>query len=363
MKRYVSFFTAALFLFSSASAVFAEECVPSENGTIPTVSTQDGSGRHSFTLYAGQTIYAGEVLAEVVDDNLEVTYSATGGWTLNEVHLWVGVNSGDMPQTRKGSPIPGQFPHVSGDISSDTSYKFILPLTSLGFTCSAGETLYKVAAHASMSKVNADGSVQSETGWSNGGRITERGNWATISDLTLFCDCETIEPPVTSSGSCETGFAYSPAPVGTCFLDIDEDGDNVGDFNRWGWSVGPLTAGIHDYVIYTGAGLCDTNKGTDVGILNVNYDGTTAIVTYQIDTDTPYSLKETQVYVGNEILPTFTKAGKENYTVAPGQYPQIQDVLAEGEQYSTFTFDLNDFEANSAIYIVAHATVCGFPEK
>lgn len=336
MKKFASCLLALGFAISTAVNAFAA-CV----------STADGSGIQSYTLLAGQTINTGQVTAQVNGNNLEVTYTTTDGWSLNEVHLWVGENIADMPQTRKGSPIPGKFPYVSGDITSATSYQIDIPLDSLGFACPGDDKTYLVAAHASVSKTLADGAVQSETGWSEGARFVERGNWATYSTLALTCDCDS-NPPVT--GSCETAFSYSPGEDATCFLDIDEDGDGVGDFNRWGWTIGPLSPGTYnEYDVYAGAGKCDTNKGTHVGTVRVDYDGTTATVSF-LNVFYPYNLKETHVYVGNDILPS----NNGYFTVAPGQYTEIHDDLggAQADSYS--------IPATGDIYVVSHATVCGF---
>jgi hypothetical protein len=339
MKRYISYFVATVFLF--VSAAFASAAC---------VQTSDGTGIQSFTLLAGQTIDSGTVSTQVVGDNLKVTYTASGGWTLNEVHLWVGGDIADMPQTRKGNPIPGKFPHVSGNIAPATTYTLNVSLADLGFACPGDDKTYLVGAHASMSKTNSDGSVQNETGWSDGAKISERGNWATLSTLTLTCDCGGGN--TTGLGSCETAFAYSASPEGTSFLQIDEDGDGSGDFSRWGWSVGPLGAGSYEYAVYAGAGKSDITKGTNVGTLAVDYDGSTATVNFSINY--PNNLKETHVYVGNEILPR----NNGFFTVAPGQYPQIQEGL-NGSQYSSYTFT----DLSGEVYVVAHATVCGFPEK
>lgn len=340
MKQYLSYLATAVFLFATAAFASAA-CVQGDNGS-PT---------QSFTLFAGQTINSGNVSATVVGDNLEVTYTTTDGWTLNEVHLWVGADVADMPSTRKGNPIPGKFPYVSGDIAPATTYTASVPLADLGFACPADDNTYQMAAHASLSKTNDDGSVQNETGWSDGGRISERGNWATLSTLTLTCDCgggNTGGPD-----SCETAFAYYTASEGACFLDIDEDTDGVGDFNRWGWSVGPLVPGVYDYDIYAGAGQCDTNKGTNVGTLTVDYDANSGEAKVTFNINAPYDLEETHYYVGNEILPR----NNGFFTVAPGQYPQVQEDL-NGAFTDTYTFT----GLSGDVYVVAHAVVCGFSE-
>jgi hypothetical protein len=314
-------------MISVASAAFAS-CV----------ATEDASGIATFPLLAGQSINAGEITAQVTGDNLEINYTATDGWTLNEVHLWAGKTITDMPQTRKGLPVPGKFPYASGDIGPETTYTVSIPLSTL--PC---DEAYLIAAHASMSKTHADGSVQNETAWSEGSRIADRGNWATYSTITLTCDCSTS---FVEDGLCETAFAFSPEA--TCFLDIDEDGDDTGDFNRWGWTIGPLTPGLYVYEMYAGAAQCETSKGTHVGTVHVDYGGELATVTF-LNMISPYTLKETQVYVGNEILPQDNGFN----TVAPGQYTVVNG------SPDTET-DSASIPVSGNIYIVAHATVCGF---
>ena len=309
------------------------------------VATEDGTGVQSYTLLAGQTIDSGQVSAQVNGSNLDVTYSTTDGWTLNEVHLWVGENITDMPQTRKGKPIPGQFPYAAEGLDGSTTYTISIPVTDLAFACPGDDKNYLVAAHAALSKTHSDGGTQSETGWSDGARFSEKGNWATYSTLTLTCNCGS--GPV--DGTCETSFAYSPQPEGTCFLDIDEDGDSVGDFSRWGWSIGPLSPGTNQtYELYAGAGQCDTGKGTLVGTVTVDYDGATATVTTTLDA--PYTMKDNHVYVGNDIL---ARDNRGFFTVAPGKYPSVND----NPDSMTETVS---FPASGQIYVVSHATVCGF---
>ena len=313
------------------------------------IKSDDASGTQLFTLYAGQTIDAGTVSVTVNGDNLDVTYTTTNGWELSETHLWVGSSVMEMPQTRKGNPIPGQFPYVSGDIAGATSYTSSVALSDLGFSCPGDDQNFLMAAHASVSRDNGDGTSQTETGWSEGGRITDKGNWATLSSFTLTCTCET--PPVTGDATCETTFSYAPEAI--CFLDIDEDGDFEGDFSRWGWTHGPLGEGSYTFDIYAGAGQCDLSKGTLVGELRVDYFGSSATVGYLMYGG--YTMDETQLYVGNEILPRNDKNGM--LTVAPGQYGNIHD-LTEAD-YDEFTVT----GLSGDVYVVAHSVACGiYPE-
>ncbi|MGB6854272.1 MAG: hypothetical protein WBG49_16950, partial [Thermoanaerobaculia bacterium] len=41
----------------------------------------------------------------------DVTYETTNDWRILELHLALGCGEGDIPQTKKGNPIPGQFPY------------------------------------------------------------------------------------------------------------------------------------------------------------------------------------------------------------------------------------------------------------
>jgi hypothetical protein len=318
------------------------------------VATADGSGIQTQTLYAGQTIVAGTVSVEVVGTDLTVTYNTTDGWELTETHLWVGDDLANMPQTRQGNPQIGNFPYQSGDITGATTYTFSVPLSVLNFLCPADNKDYYVAAHAALRKPDGSGGYQTETGWADGDRFVERGMWGTYFTITLTCEC--TQPPVGSN--CETAFAYAGGTNAagddstTCFLNIDEDSDGIGDFNRWGWTNGAIGDGSYSWAIYAGAGQCDTSKGTLVGTLSVNYSAGTANVTYT--TNSPYSMNETHLYVGNEILPRDVNG---DYTVAPGQYPTIHEGL-NGATTDSYTVT----GLSGTVYVVAHGVVCGFPD-
>ena len=213
-----------------------------------------------------------------------------------------------------------------------------------------------------LRKPDGSGGYQTETGWADGDIFVEKGMWGTYFTITLTCECNGGG----NASQCETAFAFSGYPnaddedVTTCFLNIDEDGDGNGDFNRWGWTNGAVEAGTYEWPIYAGAGQCDTNKGTLVGTLSVEYDGLTATVTFQTegtnpDTALPYTINETHLYVGGEKL---TRDVNGEFTVAPGQYPNIHEGLNEATS-DTFTIE----GLSGDIYVVAHGVVCGFPQE
>ncbi len=314
------------------------------------VKTADYSGIQCFTLYAGQTINAGTVCINVDGTNLKVTYNTTGGWELTEAHLWVGGSVAQIPQNKAGNPVPGQFPCNSGNITGQTTYTVSIPLDSLAlqFVCPTADKTFYLAAHAAVRKLLADGSYQTETGWSEGGRITSKGNWATYSTFTLTCDCGG-GPPIEYETKCETAFAYLPGNS-TCFLDLGD----VFVTERWGWTNGPLAPGSYTMQLWAGAAQCDTSKGTLVGTLFLAYDGATAKVTFDTSS-TDWFMKQSQLYVGSDILPTYTpgKPGSlPEYTVAPGQFP-YQQTLADA---TTSSYTIPGLSGN--VYLVGHGDVC-----
>lgn len=125
------------------------------------------------------------------------------------------------------------------------------------------------------------------------------------------------------------------------------DNDMKPDFNRWGWSNGPLTDGTSTwYNLYAGAGQCDPEKGVLVGRMDVHYYN--GIVNIVMSVKSGYTLDETHLYVGNTIVPM--KNGK--YTVAPGQYPYSHDLTNAKADYYTVE------NVSGSVYVIMHAVVC-----
>jgi len=325
-------------------------------------------GIQETTFLAGQTTDVGSVTTEVVGDNLVITFTTTGDWTLAETHLWVGDNIADMPQTKKGNPKIGNFPYQSGDLSGTGTIIHVetIPLNVLGFSCPSADSTYHTAAHAAVELVNSTTGevIQSETAWSDGTRYVERGAWGTYESFTLTCPKGAGDPPPVAY-ECETAYAYDdtnnngqsldanddnddPEGYSNNFLTLDLDGNGEGDFNRWGWSNGALSAGTYSFDVYGGAGQSDITKGVLAGELTVDYDGAIAIVTYTMNEG--FTLEEAQVYAGSEILPTDSNG---NYTVAPGQYGNIHNDL---DHATTDTFTIGGLSGD--IYVVPHANVC-----
>ncbi|MEZ4917869.1 MAG: hypothetical protein R2792_02095 [Saprospiraceae bacterium] len=329
-----------LLLFLAVLGISISNCKKSKNDPMDNSGFVCVVGDTCFSLLAGQNTDVGSVCMSVNDDELCITYSTSGDWTLDEAQVWIGAVFADLPTDTAGNPIISQFPFQASSLGGATDHQFCIPLQDLGIiddgTCSF--TLF-IAAHAIV--VNG---ANFDSAWAEGTQIGDPSNWATFSTISLNCD-----PDHASCGDCETAFAFGDS-LATCFIDGDFDQDGQPDgINRWGWTNYLETPGLYNFELWAGAGQCDLNKGTLVGTVSVDYDGALASVT--IDIDSSYMLNESHLYLGTDPLPT-----KNNkFTVAPGQYPYKHGDLG-GVSSDAFMVD----GLSGPIYLVFHAVVCGF---
>lgn len=140
-------------------------------------------------LIAGQQTEVGSVSVKIVDDNLSVTYRVDAPWCFTELHLAVG----SIPQTKKGNPIPGQFPYsyYPAGGSCETSYTF----PAIPVSCPA-----VIAAHAAVQKpiecligaysvVPPPTCYQYETAWGQGNPFLGASNWGMWFDANNCVSC------------------------------------------------------------------------------------------------------------------------------------------------------------------------------
>lgn len=311
--------------------------MPNQNSaTADALGFVDASGTVSATssvdLLAGQTIKAGTVTLGLDQENLILSFATVSGWKLEEIHLSVGIGFSSIPTNKAGNPVVGSFPYKATGLDGLESYVFSIPLASLG--AQAG-TAVTIAAHAVVYRAAADGSIQRETAWGEGSRITAKGSWAMFFTIVLGEMADIVTEFTT-----ETAFAYGGQYA------IEFELFDVA--NRWGWTNGPLIVGTYVFDIYAGAGRSDISKGTKVGKLTVVYNGSRAEVRY--DMSGGFMMTETHLYVGNAELPSF----KGEPTVAPGQYPNKHGSLAD---VASDSFIINNL--SGSIYVVAHAVVKG----
>jgi hypothetical protein len=145
---------------------------------IPVVAGADG-GAETAELYAGRNADVGDVNVsyDSVSGNLTVEFVVTSeNWTLAEAHVHVGKTIEDIPQTKKGNPIPGKFEYSAEYAPADriTSDSFVIALGPID----EGDTVY-VAAHAEVVELDSqDEIVQDESAWGDGEGF-KGANWAT----------------------------------------------------------------------------------------------------------------------------------------------------------------------------------------
>jgi len=148
----------------------------------------------AVTLKAGQSIDAGSVTVSYDDGVLCVKYEVGEDWKLVETHFAIAASLGGIPQTKKGNPIPGQFPYgddslglVDGDgnfIDGVDSYEECIDLE-----LEVGEVIY-IAAQANLLNIveeDDEGNLllQTETGWGEGDEFADDRNWAMYFTFTL----------------------------------------------------------------------------------------------------------------------------------------------------------------------------------
>lgn len=105
-------------------------------------------GAESIRLIAGQEIYVGDVYVWNDNDNFHVLYRTFDDWYLLETHLQVSKTEPEIPQTKKGNPIPGHFEFSEifdiKDYRTDWYISFPIP-----DNMEYGETIV-IAAHAEV---------------------------------------------------------------------------------------------------------------------------------------------------------------------------------------------------------------------
>ncbi len=144
-------------------------CGDITNLTTPGSTTTEGityltkGTPNEYPLYAGQHDLVGEVLVWDDGETLCVKYVLdpaifADGWGITETHLAVGHEVGDIPQTKKGNPIPGVFLYGEDELEGEESWEICIPFAQLGveepgdLDVECGNDLV-IAAHAVVKKL------------------------------------------------------------------------------------------------------------------------------------------------------------------------------------------------------------------
>ena len=140
--------------------IFALTIVTISSVAADTHQISEGSPA-TVTLWAGQTIDAGDVTIATQGGNLIVSYQTSDGWGLKETHLYLGK---DVPT----KSAPGKFDFSMEGLGGVDFCSYTVSLSDLEIE--SGDIFY-VAAHAALSG--------GESAWAEGDLIREHANWAT----------------------------------------------------------------------------------------------------------------------------------------------------------------------------------------
>jgi len=143
------------------------------------VNSADNDCYTEVNLIAGQNYNAGIVSYAIINNELVVTYTSTGGWEIDATHLFVG-DCEAIPTNRSGNPKIGRFPYKSTEASGTTEVIWNIPISEFP-VCGC------ISAHAELSLDTGNG-TQNETGWAEGEQFL--GNsWAMFYD---YCVTECV---------------------------------------------------------------------------------------------------------------------------------------------------------------------------
>jgi hypothetical protein len=188
-------------------AVSCEDTFVRDTNQIPAIKTKtsvayvapDYCGEpHVSTLFAGQHMDAGTLTVGNDSEFVYVTYTTSGDWMLQEVHLYVG-SLGEMPLNKSGNPQIGRFPIKETFSELTTSFSATLPIAML-------DDCFAVAAHAVVVKVVGGEVVAEETAWADGDRISG-GSWAMYFNYCV-AECEVVDTDCTSETAWAVGLRY-----------------------------------------------------------------------------------------------------------------------------------------------------------
>jgi hypothetical protein len=282
-------------------------CVPQ---SYPFIDAEDGQTLATLTLSNNAT-------------DLLVTIEATTGCDLKKIFLWVGSDPTTVPNSGSGINVD-DLPYDITDPASP--YQLAIPLTSISLPSDpCTQPLYIFAKVITTCGF----------GWASGGLTGYNTPYLAYQLCGLDC---------TGLQGCETAFAKGryvfasearANPEGLSSLRLTR--------NRWGWAIRLASTGTSTYDIYAGAGLNNTANGQLVGSVTINWNGTTAVVTYNLVPGA--RMTEAHLYAGRT-APT---------TIAPGQYGNNASFTTPVSSY-TFTVELSG--TGSVAWFIAHAVVC-----
>lgn len=335
-----------LLLFSCTKDISEKPAISNASGQVSLESLPEGMcAAYVVDLWAGQTTDVGDVT--IMNDNTKIYVKIVldENFPLADVNenlkLWIGDDLALLPvgggRNPSCAPQNGQFPYKNYTVDGNTytfevSFEDISAYVNKTITCNS---LLYLVLHADM--------ANGETAYA-GDLQGDCTRWYFYTKYQAKC-CETPPPP---SGYTQTAFAKG----GYVFtIDPKSNPDKLPSLNltrnRWGWAINiPSTSpSTTVYSVWAGAGLNYTKNGTKVGTVTINWDGSTAKVTYQMIS--PFLMTGLHIYA-NDLKPT---------TIAPGQYGFIDSFNPFLALYET-SFTLTDTN-NDGLWFICHADVKG----
>ena len=262
-------------------------------------------------------------------NNLYVTYTLTGDWTLlpegvdyyNGCYLFVGSQAElDAKSTDNyninSTDFTGHFDflgfkHYTPVATGEKTYMYTIPRSEITVDCPM------IVAFAGITNGTTHQYVSAKS------LLKGMGYW--FNYCMQACNHETAYARGLGGGN---AFCFYDAPL---------------NLKNWGWTnVLVPTTGEFSWPIYYGNPSCVGIESHLVGHFTGTYDGTTLHVMY--DLLPGYTLEETHLWVNADYM--YKQKGK--YVASPGKYT-YNNVFEEGVY--------KDFPATGTIYVAAHAVV------
>ena len=341
-------------LISSAGAV-CPEC--NAAGCVCTSDTE-------ATLLAGQHENVGLVSVDLVKDEsgngmIEVKYEVTGGWLLEDAHLYVGT----VPPANSA---PGSFPYKVEDLGGVTEYTFQVPYPT-GYADPCGpqndgtivQDAFYLAPHGVVSK-----NGQQESTWANGTLIREKKNWAMYFGADVSVQCNDCPVAVNDAfEAVEDTELEVPAATGVLANDADEEGNTITVVSNTQPENGSVTmnadgsftympeadfCGSDSFTYSATDGICDTPVSATVSINVACVEDNVAPDAVDDEADV-----NTGASVIVPVLDNDVDADGDDLTITSITQPAVGTVVDNGNGTVTYTSTGSSCDDDSFTYTIS----------
>ena len=157
-------------------------------GDVPCLPPLEICEDYTIDLIAGQHIDSGDISVTNTQDGLTITITTQDGWSLSETHISVEDAEDNIPQNKKGNPIPGHFEHSTTHDPNVDSYEIVIPFDTLP----DNDGSLTIAVHAVVQQIVDGEIIAEETAWKNGDPFVQKGNWPMYNTYDIQ-ECDVIE--------------------------------------------------------------------------------------------------------------------------------------------------------------------------